>query len=217
MAARQFDCGVKRRSFAQQTRVTKIVFDKYFHGENRSKGCTDPSLREELLACTLCGDYDSEEHGICHCQGPPGDNLLQPIRSALFQEITAKIDSIPFGPVYEILALYRDLATDAPHPSGCRKASSPLCSGPSFWFPYLLCPLRSTSFCLPLSGMFKPCSAPPSPGSERSSPHMPSLICVVAPLLPLLQRRHEILVRCVDSPVSLMSSVERTLDSVTVA
>ena len=102
-------------------------------------------------------------------------------------------------------------------PSGCGKASSPLCSGPSFWFPYLLCPLRSTSFCLPLSGMFKPCSAPPSPGSERSSPRMPSLICVVAPLLPLLQRRHEISVRCVDSPVLLMSSVERMLHSVTVA
>jgi hypothetical protein len=139
MAARQFECGVKRRSFAQQTRVTKIIFDKYFHGENRAKGCTEPARRDELLACTLCGDYDSEEHGICHCQGPPGDNLLQPIRSTLFQEITAKINSIPFGPVYEILALYRDLATDSPHPQRVWKG--------------LLSPLQRAQLLAPLSSV----------------------------------------------------------------
>jgi hypothetical protein len=32
-AAKQFDCST-RRTFAQQTRVTKLIYDKYFHGEN---------------------------------------------------------------------------------------------------------------------------------------------------------------------------------------
>ena len=65
--------------------------------------------------------------------------------------------------------------------------------------------------------MFKPRSAPPSPGFGRSALRTPSLICVVAPLPPLLQLRREISVRCEDSPVSLMSSVDRMLNSVTVA
>jgi hypothetical protein len=95
--------------------VTKIIYDKYYHGENRVKGCSDPALREELLACPLCGDYDSEEHGLCHCQGPRGDNILQPIRSSLFADITRIINTMPFGPIHAFLSRYRDYASDGPH------------------------------------------------------------------------------------------------------
>ena len=116
MAARQFECSSTKRSFAQQTRVTKIIFDKFFHGENRAKGCSDPALRDELLMCSLCGDYDSEEHCYCHCQGPQGENLLQPIRSHLFQEITRYINALPFGPTYSLLCSYRDMAMESSQP-----------------------------------------------------------------------------------------------------
>jgi len=116
MAARQFECTSATRSYAQQTRVTKIIFDKFFHGENRAKGCPDPALRDELLACSLCGDYDSEEHCYCHCQGPQGENLLQPIRSHLFQELTRYINALPFGPTHSLLCAYRDMATNSPQP-----------------------------------------------------------------------------------------------------
>ena len=115
LAARQFGSGRAKRTFAQQTRVTKIIYDKYYHGENRVKGCSDPALREELLACPLCGDYDSEEHGLCHCQGPRGDNILQPIRSSLFADITRIINTMPFGPIHAFLSRYRDYASDGPH------------------------------------------------------------------------------------------------------
>ena len=116
MAAHQFDSSSRKRTFAQQTRITKIIFDKYFHGENRVKGCKDPALKDELQACLLCGDYDSEEHGYCHCQGPRQDNLLQPIRSALFGDITTTINSLPFGPAHALLMLYREFASETSHP-----------------------------------------------------------------------------------------------------
>ena len=127
MAAHQFDSNSRKRTFAQQTRVTKVIFDKYFHGENRVKGCKDPALKDELQACLLCGDYDSEEHGYCHCQGPRHDNLLQPIRSALFGDITTKINALPFGPAHALLMLYREFASEASHPhrvwKGCLTTS----------------------------------------------------------------------------------------------
>jgi hypothetical protein len=114
-AAKQFDCST-RRTFAQQTRITKLIYDKYFHGENRVKGCNIPERKEELISCTLCGDYDSEEHGLCHCQGPRGENLLQPVRSALFRDLSSMINSLPHCATRSFLNAYRDLANDAPHP-----------------------------------------------------------------------------------------------------
>ena len=127
MAAHQFESCSKKRSFAQQARITKVIFDKYFHGENRIKGCKDPSLKDELQACSLCGDYDSEEHGYCHCQGPRNDNLLQPIRTAMFADISATINSLPFGPGHALLSLYREFASTASQPQrvwkGCLSSS----------------------------------------------------------------------------------------------
>ena len=59
MAARQFNLTIKR-SYAQQTRITKIIYDHYYHGENRVKGISDTALRIEKNTCHLCSNDDSE-------------------------------------------------------------------------------------------------------------------------------------------------------------
>ena len=109
MAARQFS-DPHRRTYAQQTRITKMIYDHYFHGENRVKGVSDNNRRDELSACLLCSAPDSEEHGIRHCPGPMNSNLLEQIRTDTTFEITQYINSLRPGLPKSMAETYRDLA-----------------------------------------------------------------------------------------------------------
>ena len=112
MAARQFAC-TSKRSFAQQTRITKIIYDHYWHGENRVKGITDPSKRRELSTCALCGDEDSEQHSLLLCPGPDReDSTLEDRRTQVVLDISEHIRTLPPGLGRDMAETFRDLLTD---------------------------------------------------------------------------------------------------------
>jgi hypothetical protein len=112
MAARQFACNSKR-TFAQQTRVTKIIYDHYWHGENRVKGITDPTQRKDLSICTFCGDEDSEQHSLLLCPGPTSDDsTLEDKRTQTILDLSAHISTLPPGLGRDMAETYRDLLTD---------------------------------------------------------------------------------------------------------
>jgi hypothetical protein len=112
MAARQFGCG-SRRSYAQQTRITKIIYDHYMHGENRVKGIADPAHRKELSICTLCGEEDSEQHSLLLCPGPiHDDSALEDLRTQAVLDISEHISSLAPGLGRNMAETFRDLITD---------------------------------------------------------------------------------------------------------
>jgi hypothetical protein len=112
MAARQFACNTKR-SYAQQTRITKIIYDHYMHGENRVKGIEDTEQRKELSMCKFCGDEDSEQHSLLLCPGPTqDDSALEDRRTQAVLDISAHISLLPPGLGRKMAETFRDLITD---------------------------------------------------------------------------------------------------------
>lgn len=109
MAARQFHSAHKR-SYAQQTRITKMIYDHYYHGENRIKGVEDASRRTELGTCHLCSNMDSEQHYVLECSGPQGHTALDATRNQVSFDITAYIQTLPPGLARTMAEKYRDLA-----------------------------------------------------------------------------------------------------------
>jgi hypothetical protein len=109
MAARQFETK-GHRTYAQQTRVTKMIYDHYYHGENRIKGISDTTTRVERGACHLCSRPDSEEHYVLECCGPEGTDTLEPIRTKVAHDITTYIHTLKPGPGKTFAERYRDLA-----------------------------------------------------------------------------------------------------------
>jgi hypothetical protein len=114
MAARQFG-DTSTRTFAQQTRITKMIYDHYYHGENRIKGITDTTLRIEKGSCHLCSNSDSEEHYVLQCTGPSDQtDILSPIRDQVAYDITRLIDTLKPGLTRTLAERYRDLALHPP-------------------------------------------------------------------------------------------------------
>lgn len=112
MAARQFACNTKR-SFAQQTRITKIIYDHYMHGENRVKGIVNTERRTELSVCKLCGEIDGEQHSLLLCPGPAQDDTaLEDRRSQVILDISEHIRTLPLGLGRAMAETFRDLITD---------------------------------------------------------------------------------------------------------
>jgi hypothetical protein len=87
-----------------------MIYDHYFHGENRTKGIMDSNRRMELGACHLCSHPDSEEHFAIECSGPPGTNTLEPIRTQVSHDITGYINLLRPGLGRTLAERYRDLA-----------------------------------------------------------------------------------------------------------
>jgi hypothetical protein len=115
MAARQFACGTKR-SYAQQTRITKIIYDHYMHGENRVKGISDTAQRKELSVCMLCGEEDSEQHSLLLCPGPVKDDTsLEDRRTQAILDISEHIGKLSPGLRRSMAETYRELITDDRH------------------------------------------------------------------------------------------------------
>lgn len=87
-----------------------MIYDHYFHGENRTKGIMDSTRRMELGACHLCSHPDSEEHYAIECSGPPDTNTLEPLRTQVSHDITGYINSLRPGLGRTLAERYRDLA-----------------------------------------------------------------------------------------------------------
>ena len=49
------------------TTVTKLIFDKFWHGRNRAKGYDDPLA----ACCPLCTSRDSQRHQLLYCSASP--------------------------------------------------------------------------------------------------------------------------------------------------
>jgi hypothetical protein len=115
MAARQFACRAKR-SYAQQTRITKIIYDHYMHGENRVKGILDQAQRKELSVCMLCGEEDSEQHSLLLCPGPAlEDTSLEDRRTQAILDISEHIGKLQPGLRRSMAETYREFLTDNRH------------------------------------------------------------------------------------------------------
>ena len=88
-----------------------MIYDHYYHGENRVKGISDASLRMEKGACHLCGNEDSEQHYVLDCMGSPQENdILTPLRHKAEYAVTSLINTLRPGLTKEVAERYRDLA-----------------------------------------------------------------------------------------------------------
>jgi len=72
--------GMEKLTVAQRAVVVRRIWDKGWHGGNR---CKDPRYKpdtEEYMlaqACDFCGDPDSADHWMQHCQHGPSDAVRQ--------------------------------------------------------------------------------------------------------------------------------------------
>jgi hypothetical protein len=66
------DLWKNRHTLKSKAYSYRLIYDKGWHGGNRSKANTPDALtREEWIACGLCGQPDSQHHWIRECQHPP--------------------------------------------------------------------------------------------------------------------------------------------------
>ena len=76
------------RLHVTRARICKLVFDKYWHGGNRIKGCRgDADLTRVLEECVICGDVDNEYHSLVGCL----DSEMVGIRDAAISELAGII------------------------------------------------------------------------------------------------------------------------------
>jgi hypothetical protein len=88
-----------------------MIYDHYYHGENRVKGISDTAIRMDKGACHLCSNNDSEQHYVLECMGSPHDtDILTPLRDKAQYAVTSLINTLKPGLTKDISERYRDLA-----------------------------------------------------------------------------------------------------------
>ena len=76
--------------YASRARVTKLVYDKYWHGGNRVKGLSDPQDIRLQECCMLCDDVDNEYHMLVGCQCEE----LEDIREQALQDLSGAVTKL---------------------------------------------------------------------------------------------------------------------------
>ena len=91
--------------YTKCARVSKLVYDWYFHGARMVLGSSD--LHPTPLPCKICNAPDSQYHMLCGCKHPPIDHA----RSSIIRNISTVLQSLdPVSAKYKVLEAIRYLA-----------------------------------------------------------------------------------------------------------
>jgi hypothetical protein len=83
-----------KQTKAQQTYITRIMYDQHWHGGNRSKDITlTHQERTHTALCELCGLLDSQSHIVNGCRHP----TMQTVRRAGTTQIRSWLNKICSG------------------------------------------------------------------------------------------------------------------------